>query len=68
MLLIGFMKAPRGQKRLRFDDSENEESQGFINHESDGYIPLPLILPQKELNRPLNLDEGTKSLTHLVSI
>ena len=45
------MKAPRGQKRLQFNESENEESQGFVDHESDGYIPLPPSLLQKELNR-----------------
>ena len=62
------MKAPRGQKRPRFDESENEESQGFIDHENDEYIPFLAAFPRRESNRPSNLGEGTKSLTHLVSI
>ena len=32
------MKALKGQKHLRFDENKNEESQGFIDYESDGYI------------------------------
>lgn len=41
-LLILYMKAPRGHKCPQFDKSENEDNLGFDEHDSDGYIPLPL--------------------------
>ena len=58
------MKASKGQKRPQFNKSENAESQGFIDHENYGYIPLPPLLPQRESNCLSNLSEETKSLTH----
>ena len=62
------MKAPRGQKSSQLNESENEESQRFIDYESDRFILLPPPLPQKESNRPSNLSEETRKLIHLVSI
>ena len=62
------MKAIKKQKRPQFDESENEESQRFIDHESDGYISFLLFLSQRESNRPLNLGKETKSLIYLISI
>lgn len=35
---------PKRQKHLQFDKIENEESQRFIDHESDRYIPFVLFL------------------------
>lgn len=68
-LLIVYIKAQRGYKRRRIDESENEENAGFDEYKSnDKYILLPPLLPQIESNRPSNLEERTRSLTHLVSI
>ncbi len=53
-------------KRRRINEREDEERQDLpTDYENDGYIPLP---PLKVSNRPVNLGEGTRSLTHLVSI
>ena len=66
-------KVPRLYKHLRIDESDNKE-QDLDKYEGkvDGYVYLPPILaptpPQKESNRPSDLDEGTRSLTHLVCI
>ncbi len=53
-------------KRRQINENEDEERQDFpSDYENDGYIPLPSL---KVSNRPVNLDEGTKSLIYLVSI
>ncbi len=65
--------APSVYKRPRIDESNNEEQDlDEYEGEFDRYVPLPpaplFPLPQKELNRSSDLDEGTMSLTHLVCI
>lgn len=63
------MKAERKYRRRQIDKSENKESAWFDKHENnDRYISLFLFLFQMELNRPLNLEERIRSLTHLISI
>ncbi len=53
-------------KRWRINKSEDDKRQDLLaDYENGRYIPFP---PLKVLNRPVNLDDGTKSLTHLVSI
>lgn len=64
-------------KRQRFDDSENEEKKATQRQRDDrsenqeinpDYILLLMLSHQKVTNRLLNLEEGTKSLTHFISI
>lgn len=58
---------------MQIDDSDNKE-QNLDKYEGkiDRYIFLLLVFtffpPQKESNRPSNLDRGIKSLTHLIYI
>ncbi len=66
-------RAPRVYKRLRIDVSDDEEQDlDKYEGEVDGYVPLPTAPPppppHKESNRLLDLDEGTRSLIHLVCI
>ncbi len=66
-------RAPRVYKRLRIDESDDEEQDlDEYEGEVDEYVPLPPVFlpppPQKESNRSSDLDERTKSLTHLVCI
>ncbi len=66
-------RASRVYKRPRIDESD-DEVQDLDNYEGkiDRYIPLPpdppSPPPQKESNRLSDLDEGIKSLTHLICI
>ncbi len=69
------MTEPRGSKRQRLDVRDDEEGEGLDEFESEGekedigYILLPFVAPpQKESNRPTDIDEGTRSLNHLVCI
>ncbi len=66
-------KVPKVYKCLRIDESENEKQDlNKYEGEVDRYVPLPPTLllppPQKESNRPSDLDKGTRSLTHLICI
>ncbi len=59
-------RAPKVYKRRQINESEQEERQDLpADYENGGYIPLPLL---KVSNCLVNLGEGTRSLTHLVSI
>lgn len=65
----------RRSKFQHLDENENAEKNGLDKNESEiedaRYIlPLfiPLPLPWKMLNRPLDLCKGTKSLNHLLYI
>ena len=51
------------------DTHDNEKGQSLDKYQAKGgrYVLFPL-LPQKESNRPTNLGEETRSLTHLVYI
>ena len=59
-------KRPKVYKRQQIDGSEDKERQDPTNYDSDGYIPL--FSSPEVSNCPLNLGEGIKSLTYLVSI
>ena len=67
---------PKGSKRQRLDECDNEEGNGLDEDEDkiEGarYILLPFVsllpLPQKVSNRPSDLSEETRSLNHLVCI
>lgn len=60
-------KAPKVYKRRQINESSNEEKQNLpVDYENDGYIPLPS--PFKVSNCLVNLGEGTRNLTYLVSI
>ncbi len=53
-------------KRRQINESEDEERQDLpADYENGGYILLSSL---KVSNRPINQGEGTRSLTHLVSI
>ena len=68
--------APIVYKHQRFDECDNEKGQSLDKDKNDGdgdrYIflsPTAFSPPsQKESNRPSDLDEETRSLTHLVYI
>lgn len=60
-------KAPKVYKHWQINENKDEERQDLsADYENDGYILFPP--PFKVSNRPVNLDKGTRSLTHLVSI
>ena len=66
---------PSGSKRQQLDlrDDEEEESLNEFNDkdkgEGIGYVPLLFVTPpQKESNRPTDMDKGTRSLNNLVCI
>lgn len=66
-------KVPRIYKHLQIDKNDNKKQDlDKYENEINRYISFsPAFLfspPQKELNRPSDLDKGTKSLTHLVYI
>ncbi len=53
-------------KRRQINESEDDERQDLLAHyKNDGYISFPFL---KVSNRLLNLGEGTRSLTDLLSI
>lgn len=53
-------------KHRHINESEDEDRQDLpADYENDRYIFLP---PLKLSNRPVNLGEEMRSLTHLVSI
>ncbi len=65
----------RGSKCQRLDACDDEEEEGLDEFEGEserediGYVPLPFVAPpQKELNRPTDISEGTRSLNYLVCI
>ena len=65
----------RGLKWQRLDLRDNEEEEGLDGFEDEdeeediGYVFFPFVNPpQKESNHPTNVDEGIKSLNHLVCI
>ena len=67
---------PKGSKRQRLDERDNEEGNSLDEDEGEiegaRYVPPPLVLlpplPRKVSNRPSDLSEGTRSLNHLVCI
>ncbi len=66
---------PRGLKHQRLDACDDEEGEGLDEFEGEGegedigYIPLPFVAPPRNgSNRPTDMDEGTRSLNHLVCI
>lgn len=74
---MSFSSQTLSTKRQHFDDSENEEKKATEPQQSDmskdeeinpDYISLPISFYQKGTNCLSNLGEGTKNLTHLVSI
>ena len=67
---------PKGLKRQRLDERDDEEGNSLDEDEgeiegaryvSPPFVPLP-SLPRKVSNRPSDLGKGTKSLNHLVCI
>ena len=65
----------RGSKCQWLDLHDNEKEEDLDEFEGDGegksigYVPLAFIAPpQKELNRPTDMGEGTKSLNDFLCI
>ena len=69
-------RKPKRSKPQRLDECDNEEKNGLDEDEDEiedtRYALLLCVfffpLPQKVSNRPSDLDEGTRSLNHLVCI
>lgn len=67
---------PKGLKRQRLDERDDEEGNSLDEDEGEiegaRYVPPPFVplppLPRKVSNRPSDLGEGTRSLNHLVCI
>lgn len=67
---------PKGSKRQRLDERDDEEGNSLDEDEGEiegaRYVPPPFVplppLPRKVSNRPSDLGEGTRSLNHLVCI
>ena len=67
---------PKGSKRQRLDECDDEEGNSLDEDEDEmegaRYVPPPFVplpsLPQKVSNCPSDLGKGTRSLNHLVCL